>query len=130
MAAVSSGDSTPAARSASAHARLPTTSSSNSWRSKPEETPKSKAAGSGAASNRPDQSVLETASEDIQWTVLDRSLVGLTFTTHRGAEAMRKNSRISRCLNASVCRIRWRHKRTWGLEDTARDALVDVGLSS
>ncbi len=57
MARVSSADSTPAAPSASAHARLPVTSSSKSARSKPKEMPKSKAAGSGAVSNRPDQSV-------------------------------------------------------------------------
>ena len=43
-----------AATSASAHARLPVTSSSNSRRSNGNDTPKSNAAGSGAASNRPD----------------------------------------------------------------------------
>ena len=47
--------SAPHATSASAHARLPVTSSSKSRRSNGNETPKSNAAGSGAASNRPDQ---------------------------------------------------------------------------
>ena len=57
MAAVSAADSTPAAASACAQATLPVTSSSKSARSKPKEMPKSKAAGSGAVSKRPDQSV-------------------------------------------------------------------------
>ena len=48
IARVSSADSTPAAPSASAQARLPVTSSSKSARSKPNEMPKSNAAGSGA----------------------------------------------------------------------------------
>ena len=51
----SSAVSAPQATSASAHARLPVTSSSNSRRSNGNETPKSNASGSGAESKRPDQ---------------------------------------------------------------------------
>ena len=54
-ARASSAVSTPASRSARAHARLPVTSSSNSRRSKRNDAPNSNAAASGAVSNRPDQ---------------------------------------------------------------------------
>ena len=56
---VSAASSTPARASASAHARLPVTSSSKSRRSNGNDTPKSNAAGSGAESNLPDHSGLD-----------------------------------------------------------------------
>src|SRR6188508_3017035 len=53
---------TPALASASAHARLPVTSSSKRRRSNGNETPKSNAAGSGAESKRPDHNGLDMLS--------------------------------------------------------------------
>src|SRR5689334_5374059 len=55
----SAAASTPARASASAHARLPLTSPSTSRRSNGNDTPKSKAAGSGAESNLPDHNGLD-----------------------------------------------------------------------